>query len=494
MHKVRQIILILLCCLMAEPTLAEDDVLSLLKELKAQVKELKSQVEQSNSRVTELEKERQQYRAEQQAFKASAVPAQANTTQAAGQAAPAKSNEKPVVTVGDVKGTFKIPGTDTSIGLGGYIKTDVLLNNVSAGRDKFGDQQLLLSQIPVGGAPGEHSQLTFHSKESRLWFKSFTPSAWGDVNTFLEIDFFDAPGTYTYTPRLRHAYGSIGNFLAGQTWTTFLNVAAIPDILDFGGSAGQVSNLRQPLVRWSQPISWAGTPMELQVALEAPRSRVWVDNRFDSSAAGSASFYPNSDSFFMTPNADRYPDMVARVNFNPAWGNISLSALTRQIRYTNSTTNTPATSITGYQQDAWGGAVSLAGKINTFGLDNIRFMAHYGNGQGRYVTTPNTFADAALDRNGNLDLVTTYGGMLAYQYWWSKQWRSNVAYGLSRADQPGYVNQLLNQQVQSIHANLLWSPISQAMLGLEYIYANRELISGQAGDLQRLQFSARYNF
>jgi len=25
---------------------------------------------------------------------------------------------------------------------------------------------------------------------------------------------------------MRHAYGSMGNFLAGQTWTTFLNVAA----------------------------------------------------------------------------------------------------------------------------------------------------------------------------------------------------------------------------------------------------------------------------
>ncbi|MGZ8946906.1 MAG: DcaP family trimeric outer membrane transporter [Methylococcaceae bacterium] len=164
---------------------------------------------------------------------------------------------------------------------------------------------------------------------------------------------------------------------------------------------------------------------------------------------------------------------------------MSFAVLGRQIRYSNTS---------GFQQAAWGGSVSLAGKINTFGLDNIRFMTHYGNGHGRYMTTPNTFADAALNSSGSLDLVTAYGAMLSYQHWWSKQWRSSLTYGFAQADQPSYVNSVLNRQVQSIHVNLLWSPISQAMMGVEYIYATRELLDGRAGDLQRLQFSALYNF
>jgi len=32
------------------------------------------------------------------------------------------------------------------------------------------------------------------------------------------------------------------------------------------------------------------------------------------------------------------------------------------------------------------------------------------------------------------------------------------------------------------------------MLGVEYAYGNRELIDGREGDVQRVQFSAKYSF
>lgn len=466
---------------------------AVLKELSAQVKELKSQVQQSNARVGELETELAQLRANQRpatsapiaATAATATPmtalssvATASGNFAADAAASAgKIDSKPAVTAGDVKGTFKIPGTDTSLGFGGFVKMDALFASVSAGRDKLGDQQAVYSQIPLGKSPGEHSQTTFHAKESRFWLRSFTPSAWGDINTFLELDLLGDSATYTYTPRLRHAYGSIGNFLAGQTWTTFLNSAVIPDLLDVGGSAGSLLTLRQPQVRWTQPFSVAGTPLEFQAALESPRSR--IRNDFSNNPAVA------SDTF-NTPNADRYPDMVVRLNFNPDWGNLSLAALGRQIRNTNDPT-------IGREEALWGGAVSLAGKINTAGLDNVRFMLNYGDALGRYAQT-NTFEDAAQSSSGNLQLVNTYGAMFSYQHFWSKNWRSTAAYGFVQADQPHFAGNNITQQVQSMHANLLWSPISQVILGMEYLYATREALDGRDGSLHRIQFSARYNF
>lgn len=501
-HLFARTLLVLLGCLTCGPLLAaDDDIKTLLRVLSAQVAGLQSQVERSNARITQLEQELQHVRSEQLAVAKTAAgslagsgPAGATPSGAANLASVAsapstdKPKDKPAVTVGDAKGTFKIPGTDTSVGLGGFVKMDILFNSVSAGRDRLGDQQLAMSQIPIGAA-GERGQITFHGKESRLWFKSFTPTdGWGDINTYVELDFYGDPATYVYTPRLRHAYGSIGHFLAGQTWTTFLNVAALPDNLDVGGSAGALTSLREPLVRWTQPFTWMDTPMEWQVALEAPRSRLWVDSRLETGPANRAGASdPNLDAaYWTTPNADRYPDVVARLNLNPDWGNVSLAAIGRQVRYTNSTT--------GYRQDDWGGGVNLAGRINTIGLDNIRFMAHYGKGNGRYVSTNNTFADAALDNHGSIDLIDTYGGMLAYQHWWNKQWRSSVTYGFDQADYPAFVNSVLTRQVQSVHANLLWSPVSQAMLGVEYTYADRELIDGRDGVLQRVQFSAKYSF
>ncbi len=483
---------ILLFCWMITPVQAADeDVKTLLKALSQQVSQLQSQVDRSNNRIEQLEQALQNYRAEQVIagkpsvnIAAHAMEASAPPVFASSAAVTDKAKEKPAVTVGDVKGTFKIPGSDTSVGLGGFVKMDTLFNSVSAGRDRIGDQQLAMGQIPIGAA-GERGQIAFHSKESRLWFKSFTPNTWGDINTYIEMDFFGDPAAYTYTPRLRHAYGSVGHFLAGQTWTTYLNVSALPDTLDVGGSAGAISSLRQSLVRWSQPFNWLDTPMEWQVALEAPRSRLWVDSALEPSLSKSAN--PNLDgAYYTTPNADRYPDIMARLNLNPHWGNVSLVAVGRQVRYTNGST--------GYRQAEWGGGVNMAGRISTFGLDNIRFMAHYGRGDARYASTNNTFADAALDQQGAIELVEAYGGMLSYQHWWDKQWRSNVTYGFAQADYPTYVNTVLTHQAESVHANLLWSPVSQAMLGVEYTYATRELIDGRDGALQRVQFSAKYSF
>lgn len=472
---------------LSQSAIADDQVLTLVKDLVGQVKTLNQQVEQANDRINELEKQLQQARSAQ--TQAGNSPPIAAAEQAKQQVAPIVSNttsssekqdDKPAITVGDVKGTFKIPGTDTSIGIGGFIKTDFLLNNVSAGRERLGDQVLVLSQIPVRGALGEDSQMTLHAKESRIWFKSFTPSKWGDINTLLEMDFYGDASTYTYTPRLRHAYGSMGNFLAGQTWTTFLNASALPEHLDVGGSAGALNSLRQPLVRWSQPFKLAGLAMEWQTAIEAPRSRIW-----DGTSAVANKTDPNTDAYFMNPNADRYPDLIARLNFNPEWGNLSVAAMGRQVRYTNAS---------GLQREIWGGGISLGGKVTTFGLDNIRFMAHYGNGDGRYVATNNTFSDASLNSGGDLLLTTTYGGMFSYQHWWNNQWRSTVSYGFAQAEQASFANEVLNRRVQSLHANLLWSPITQAMFGLEYTFASRELVDGLSGELQRLQFSARYSF
>ncbi len=450
---------------------SQQDMGELIKELTTQIKELQKQVARSNARIDELE---QRLKDRQDAQAVAVTPV---TTQAP-QSAPAENrlaennskekDSKPVVTAGDTKGTFKVPGTETSIAIGGFVKLDALFSDTSTGKDSFGNQRVELAEIPVTALqPGENDQITLHAKESRFWFKSFTPSSWGDINTYMEIDFFGDERLYNYTPRLRHAYGTIGNFLAGQTWTTFLNSQALADTLD-NNNVGILLSLRQPQVRWTQPFTLAQLPMEGIVALEAPRSYI-----FDAANNG-----------ITKHNSSHYPDIVARLNFLPTWGNLSLAAMARQAQYSPSASDG--------EQSIWGGGVSLAGKINTYGADNIRFMLDYGNALGRYGPN-NFFADAAVDSDSSLQLITTYSGMFAYQHWWNEAWRSTFAYGIAYADQPKFAT-LANQQAQSFHANLLWSPVTQTTIGLEYIYANRELVNEQNGELQRVQFSTRFNF
>ena len=487
--KMKMLLLPLLLASVTFPVLAEDDLRALVKALSAQVSELSHQVKQSNQRVSELEKKLEQ--AEKDKRQASAtVPApqpaaatpdvkSTSVSVPAGTATAEKAQEKtkPAITVGDTKGTFKIPGTDTSIGFGGYAKLDVNYSSISAGSNNLGNQVLVASQIPVGASRlGASSQTTFLAKESRFWMKTYTPSSWGDINTFFEFDFFGSTDTYNYTPRLLHAYGTIGNFLAGQTWRTFLNTAAIPDTLDNPGPVGDLTYLRQPVVRWTQPFTVAGRRLEFQVAADSPRSVLWASPNLGRPA--------NAYGFY-EPDSSRYPDLVARFNYNPDWGTLSLAGMARQIRYAKAGT-------TG-QQQAWGGAVSLAGKINTYGLDNVRFMLSYGDVLGRYATLF-TFEDATLDARGQMQLVNTYSAMLAYQHWWNSTWRSTFAYGFAQADQPTFVTGNITRQAQSLHANLLWSPTLTTTFGLEYIYATRRTVNDETGDLNRVIFSSRFNF
>ena len=57
-----------------------------------------------------------------------------------------------VVTAGATKGSFKLPGSNTSVTLGGYVKLDAVFSNPSAGANSTADLFLQPNAIPVGHA------------------------------------------------------------------------------------------------------------------------------------------------------------------------------------------------------------------------------------------------------------------------------------------------------------------------------------------------------
>ena len=67
------------------------------------------------------------------------------------------------------------------------------------------------------------------------------------------------------TLRLRHAYGELGQFGAGQTWSPFMDIDVFPNSLEYWGPTGMVF-FRNVQVRW-MPIQG---DTRLTVALERP--------------------------------------------------------------------------------------------------------------------------------------------------------------------------------------------------------------------------------
>ena len=94
---------------------------------------------------------------------------------------------------------IKIPSTDTSLAFGGYIKLDAIYNSQSVGGNggsNLGDQMVLPGLIPIEEKSQEDDQITFHARQSCFWLKSHTATGWGDLDTYIEMDFFafQSPG------------------------------------------------------------------------------------------------------------------------------------------------------------------------------------------------------------------------------------------------------------------------------------------------------------
>jgi hypothetical protein len=385
------------------------------------------------------------------------------------------SDATKAVTAGRPKGSFKLPESDTSVTLGGYVKLDAVFSNPSAGVGNVGDLQLSPSSIAVGPDAGdhEHNQVKFGARETRLFAKTNTPTPLGDLDTHVEIDFYGADGNESVSNshglRLRHAYFSLGRFLAGQTWTNFMNPAALPETLDFGGPAGQIFD-RQAQVRWTDTVALPGiaTPARWSVALENPETVATVP--------GGASFRADDD---------HVPDVTGQVALDTTFGRFSVHGLVRQVSVDSGAT--PAAN-----GRRIGGGISVAGIVPAIGKDDLRFTASAGNAIGRYAN--GFFPDAVVAPRGDLALPTQWTVFAGYRHYWTDRLRSSLVLSMAHENNPAAAPANTNRSARSAHVNLIWSPVDHADVGVEYLYADRETEDGQKGHLDRLQASAKYAF
>ena len=356
--------------------------------------------------------------------------------------------------------------------VGGRIKVDAIYNFNSVSGSNTSRADLSFSPPAIQIPTGNDEEFDLNVRESRLWATAHLPVNNIDLAGYVEIDFFgidrDHSGVARLSnkPRLRHAYASYKGLTVGRTYTTFFNISSFPEINDSGGPLG-VLHIRQELIQYIKQFVWG----KGFFALEEPESTLI-------SSTGKR----------LKPEDNRVPDIVGKIEFANNWGNWSLAGLLREIR-------AKGTVQAGIEDSVWGGAISAAGRIYLFNeLDNVRFAISYGNTLGRYLSS-NSFNDGAIDSAGNIELTEMIGGYLAYQHWWTSELRSSVILGMAYADQDtAILPATVNKFFASSHVNLLWSPMMETTVGIEWLHGYRELENGQDGNLDRIQLTAIYKF
>jgi DcaP outer membrane protein len=373
----------------------------------------------------------------------------------------------------------------TKFQYGGFIQLDTISTNYGEGKpgNELIEDFLVASLIPVepvSGKSDSYSSTNMHAKTSRFFFTTKTNTDAGTISSRIELDFvLSAQGderiSNSWSSRIRHAfvnwdYDEGQSLMAGQSWSTFFNVAALPDVLDFVGPVGTLFN-RQPQIRW--------TSGGLQLAVEAPATRLNRD-------AGGA----------LSTGYDDYhegiPDLVARYNSKVGDLSWSIAGIARELTYEDRVSS----AIEGASDEQFGYGLSFSGKWG-LGTNDIRFMLNYGDALGRYMGL-NAFNDGYVDANGDIETVDQWGGLVAYRHFWTPKWRSTFSLSASEADNPGvgdfvHANSLA-KSYQSFHANLNYLPAPKMSIGGEYLYAKKEMEDGREGDLNRLQFSVKYAF
>lgn len=364
-----------------------------------------------------------------------------------------KAMAKPVV-AGDSGGSWKMPGSNTSISFSGYVKADLVYDTGNDGGETFAASGIGLGEV----AEADKGKFGFTARQSRIRFDSRTATEMGTVNTRLETDFYGDGNAL----RLRHAYGSLGPVLAGQTWTIFGDEDTYADTLDFDGPAG-VASARAPQIRYSA----------------APADGVAIQAAIEENGGGSVL----GGGALVT----KLPAFLAALRYRPGWGAVNLTSVLQQVEYQGKN----ATAYAGH----------IGAHVKATDATQILATFNYSSGAPGRILHAGT---AAVMVGDDLKLQKAVGGMVGIKHSWSDTLRSNLYVGYVKIDTPdGVAADAMaeeNKSLRTVHANLLWNPAPKSTVGVEFIHGQRKANPAAAGGAERkgqdsrVQVSFQYSF
>jgi len=391
--------------------------------------------------------------------------------------------------------SFLIPGTDTSIRVGGFIDLTGLYflngaNSANPGNPTTNSgQNGNLESLPINGpivVPGlanqppsaNHSRgngvFTWSPQQSRINVETRTPTAWGESRTFIEFDWsgcnnfscttLQQGGGDSILPRLRFAYGTLGGFLAGQAISNFSDADADTESMEFGGAMGSTGGYRTPQVRYTLAGPYGSA---FSVSAEQPTSSVFTPGGIVSSDTNTSGTVlvgtlPNvgticngvpctgAGAAVTDPGRSIAPVVTAASYWAQPWGHVDFAVMANPLNYND-----------GHFIDrtflGYGGHIAGDVKPGWFGWakDDFLFSFVAGDAIGNYATggektwgpmatnftvttacaTPQPGCTGGLAASNIIfKPVFGYSANGGYQHWWTPNLRSTFAAGFAHQD------------------------------------------------------------
>jgi hypothetical protein len=321
-------------------------------------------------------------------------------------------------------------------------------------------------------------------RQTRLGVKGYTPTSMGTLKTHFEFELFgtgvDAGQT---TLRLRHAYGELGKWGFGQTWSPFMDIDVFPNTVEYWGPCG-MAFFRNIQARY-MPIQG---DTRLTIALERPGASA------DQGPYGQTI----TDLGNVKPNL-MFPDLSAEYRMAKGWGYIEFAGIVRHIKWTDLDDIGPdlSGSRVGY-------GLSLSTNIKAGANDLIRGQLVWGAGIQNYMN--DATVDLVIEKSDTTpikaDDAKTLGmtGLVIFlEHKWNEKFSSNVGYSMLMNDIPDNYDEHTFKTGQYGIFNVVYAPVQNLMTAAEVQWGARENldkdVTGYDGtSIVKVQFSFKYNF
>ena len=364
-------------------------------------------------------------------------------------------------------GFFYIPGTDTCIKIGGYLRVDTTFNGSAHGTPAWNSDL---------GQQNRYRDYFVSRSRMALTIDTRTATEYGVVRTFGQGDFqFNNFGGGTNNPASITFPGSLANVLnipgggyvaveylfiqfAGFTFGKSSSAYSTP----WNGFPGNIStsllggNNTDTGVNNIQYTAEFGNGVSASIGLDDPTvwDRTVVNNLSIPGAIGANGTGSNAYA------GTHAPEVVGRIRVDQAWGLFQVSAAAHEVSGSYNTLDAGAnpnnlSEISGHPETKWGGAV-MAGlnikNIPTGAGDDIKVDASYAKGATKYViatggtspsfamfggsgfayqsvgfgaTTDGVYMPGALGTDG-IALTSAWGIRGAFNHNWDPYWSSSL--------------------------------------------------------------------
>jgi hypothetical protein len=366
-----------------------------------------------------------------------------------------------------------------SIEVYGFAMLDMGVNFKTIHPDWY--DTMRINRLPsFDGEFGEDVSTFAGVRQTRLGVRGFTPTALGELRTTFEFELFGTgvdEGQTTF--RLRHAYGELGKFGAGQYWSPFMDIDVFPNSIEYWGPTGMVF-FRNVQVRW-MPIQ--GDTRRLTIALERP------------GASGDAGVFADRIELQNVRGRNPAPDLTGEYRYGGSFGYIEVAGLLGRMSWDDVLDD--RFDLSG-SATRWG--VNVSSNVKVGSRATLRLQYAYGEGIQNYMN--DAPVDVGIVRNPGSTVTPIEGaaipitGTSAFvDYNWTSKWSTSAGYSSTFIDNTEGQSGNAYRLGQYALGNLLYSPVPGVMMGGELQWGRREMFRDPyVGEGLKLQFSFKYNF